>query len=203
MLTMKQVDDRLRRLSGRYTSLNSDVQDMAVAIVAHANDTGDCDRARKLVRCLPPKLRSLLTNWFTEVSPINVKMGKTAAEDTVSLRREGKKNYNPFDIEKAKANVWADDPFKKEPAPELATIATFTASFERLFDKIERDTKDDAGKVSPADIERVKALRAHMRAAFVAFNEAHPVTIYDDLPEQEQEEEANPAEAMAANAANA
>ena len=200
MLTMKQVDDRLGRLAGRYLSINESVQEMAVAIVDHANKTGDCDRARKLVRAVPAKMRSMLKNWFAEVSPINVTMGATAKDDTVSLRSEGKKKYMPFDIEKAKANVWYTDPFKKEPAPTLNTLQTYFDSVDRLFERMERDTKEDANKVEPEQIARVQALRAHLRAAYVEFVKDNPITTYDNLPEQEQEEEPNAAAAMAAAA---
>ena len=48
MLTTKQMDDRIKRIAGRYNKIDVDVQEIAVSIVAHANDTGDCDRARKL-----------------------------------------------------------------------------------------------------------------------------------------------------------
>lgn len=198
MLTMKQVDDRLRRIGKRYTAINSDVQDMAVAIVSHANDTGDCDRARKLVRALPARMRSLLTNWFAEVSPINVTIGKTVVDDKVSLRQEGKKNYMPFDIERAKANLWFEDPFKKEPVAELNTLKTYYDSAERLFERMEKDTQDDAGKVNEADIERVKALRAALRAAFVEFAQGNPIAETNEAEEQVEQE---PAEAMVRAAA--
>ncbi len=169
MLTLKQIDGRIARLSGRYLKINEDVQEIAVSIVSHANDTGDCSRAVRLVRAVPPKMRALLTGWFTEVSPINVRVGKTVKDDKVSLRKEGKRNYNPFDIDKARANLWYEDPFKVAPEPTLATLATFMDKVDRLFDKMERDTKPDAGKVAEDAVEDIRALRSHLRTAYVEF----------------------------------
>lgn len=192
MLTLKQIDGRIPRLRGRYANINNDVQEIAVSLVHHANATGDCDRAKRLIRAIPPKMRSMLKNWFGEVSPINV----STDGEKVSLRKEGKKNYMPFDIERAKANIWYEDPFKMEPEPELNTIETYYNSFERLFDKMERETKDGAEKVDPQSITAVQALRAHLRAAYVEFinsEDAPSVTTFDDLPdaeEQQSEEEA-------------
>lgn len=194
MLTIAQVDDRLKRLSGRYGKINEDVQDMAVAIVSHANDTGDCDRARRLCRAVPPRLRNLLIFWFRNVSPINVTIGRTAVDDKVSLRKEGKKLYNPFDVDKAAANKWFENPFELPQDTSLETTKTYYDSFDRLFDRMARNTKDDAGKIEPDDISSVQALRAFMREQFIRFKEENPI---EEQEMNDDETTADAAEAMA------
>lgn len=170
MLTLKQIDARLKTIGKRYTKINDDVQEIAVSIVNHANDTGDCDRAKKLCRAVPSRLRNLLIFWFQNVSPINVTIGKTVVDDKVSLRKEGKKNYMPFDVERAQANVWYENPFALPADEVLETLETYKQSIERLLDRMEKNTKDDAGKIDPEAVDSVKALRAHMRAAFLSFD---------------------------------
>lgn len=189
MLTMKQVDDRLRRLPGRYDKIGTDVQDMLVAIVNHANDTGDCDRARKIVRCLPARMRGLAKTWFAEVSPIAVTIGKTVNEDSVRLRKEGKKGYNPFDIDKAKANRWDEDPFKSAEAPPQETLQTYYDSTERLLERMSKNAAEDSEKIADADKERVLALRAHMRAAFIEFQQANPIAEQTEEEQEQQDDE--------------
>lgn len=195
MLTMKQVDDRLKRLGGRYGKINDDVQEMLVAIVAHANDTGDCDRARRIVRLLPAKMRGLAKTWLSEVSPIAVTIGKTAAEDSVRLRKEDKKGYMPFDIDRARANKWYEDPFKSDEAPAAETLQTYYDSLERLFERMEKNSKDDSDKLVAEDKAAVAALRAAVRAAFVEYKAGNPVNA------ETEAEETNPAEAMVRAAA--
>lgn len=179
MLTLKQIDSRISSLrKGGYSTVNEKVQEVAVSIVSHANDFNDCSRAPKLVRCVPPQMRPLLVAWFTNVSPINVNLGKTAKDDKVSLRKPFRdkketiatRNYNPFDIDKAKANLWSDNPFNAEPpAQSLKSFNDIVESFSKRFTTMANMTKIDAGKIVPEDIADVQALRACMRDAMLTF----------------------------------
>lgn len=180
MLTLKQIDARITRLTGRYTKINDDVQEILVSIVHHANETGDCDRARKVVRALPSRMRSLAIFWFTNVSPINVTIGKTVVDDKARLRKEDQRNYNAFNLDMARANVWHTNPFELPKDTSLETALTYTESLERLFDRMERNTKDGADKIEPDAVDTVKALRAHMRAAYIAFTQIVDVPTQDN-----------------------
>lgn len=197
MLTLKQIDQRIKTLrKSGYTKVHENVQEVAVSIVSHANDTGDCSRARSLVRVVPASMRPLLVKWFSEVSPINVTIGKTANDDKVRLRKDSQKSYNPFNIEKAKAHNWWENPFAVEtPAKPLKTLKDYYSGMEKMLERFKKEAEDE-DKVQPEDSVRVLAFRAHIRAAFMAFKEQQTLEGW-----VEAEQAADPAEEMARAAA--
>lgn len=207
-LTLAQIDGRIGRLSGRYLKVNEDVQEIAVSIINHANEHGDCSRASTLCRAVPARLRNLLIFWFRNVSPINVTIAKSAKDDKARLRKatnaDGSPNplYNKFDLDKAKANNWFDNPFELPEDNVLMTVGTFKERIERLFTSMDNATKEDSDKVANEDKGDIRAFRDHMRNAYVAYFKDVPVTTYDGLEEDETvSDEPDTVEAMAAAAA--
>jgi hypothetical protein len=206
MLTLKQIDQRLKTLrTSGYNTVNQTVQEVAVSIINHANDYGDASRAPKLARCVPLQMRPLLVAFFENCSPINVTMGKTVKDDKVSLRKEpstdsGKTSkYHPFDIEKAKANNWWENPFKVETEEKpLLTLGDYYTKFENAFKRMVNETKVDTEKVNPDDRENIQALEMHLRNALKQFRSQKAAGQFDTLADDETE---NPAEQMVKAAA--
>lgn len=161
-MNINQIRAAISGLNKRYVNANQQAQLIALAIVRHAKEHGDCSEAPRLVRALPPRLRNMMVGWFTNVSPIGIRMGKTAADDMVKLVQTSNKNYHPFDMAKAEANKWYDDPFAVNPAEKpLDTLTDFRERIQKLFETTLKGIKD--GKFDErytADIEAdVKALR--------------------------------------------
>ena len=202
MLNLKQIDQRISTLrKSGYTKVHQTVQEIAVPIVNHANDTGDCSRARSLVRVVPAKLRPLLVTWFNNVSPINVTIGKTANEDKVRLRKDTQKGFNVFDVAKAQANNWWENPFNVETAAKPPkTLKDYYDAFERQLERYKTEASD-AEKVNPDDAARVLAFRAHMRAAFLEFKDGATLENWAGDEGEQEETTEQPDDAEAAMAA--
>ena len=145
-MELRQIDAAIRGIHKRYENARDAVQTVAVAIVEHAagKGNGDCSRAANLCRALPNHLRRSLVVWFQQVSPINVTMGKTAKDDTSRLRKDDSKLYNPFNIDKARALNWYDNPNDDNPADE-PNIIYGGGVFEDIIKQLDR-MLDNKGK---------------------------------------------------------
>lgn len=157
-MSLKIIKRRVAMVTTNTAKLNDFIHDTAVMIVDHAREHGDSTQALALCLAMPKSYRrSMLVNWFTLVSPINVNIPK----ETVSLRKPDAKQYAFFDMDKANAVKWFElEPEKKETG-EPATLVTqvydsFTSFIERMEKKIiNAKDEDDAIKATLlADLKR-------------------------------------------------
>lgn len=138
-MSLEIIDRRINGIRTSVANINRNVQEVAVLIMQHANGDGrgDCTRAARLARVLPPKLRPQLCKWFEAFSPINVKVGKTVAEDKASYHKPDSKAYNPFNIDGAIANPWYE--FGNEP--KVTEALTRKVWMDKLLDRLDNEMK--------------------------------------------------------------
>lgn len=111
-MNLKQIDAKLGELRGVVANVGDRVQELAVAIIAHAAGAGagDVSRALTLVQALPNSFRReyLLQylKYFGSIG-IDLKGGK------VRVLSRDNKAYRGFDVDGAKANRW-DEPFEAD-----------------------------------------------------------------------------------------
>lgn len=141
------------------------VHAIAVAILVHAKDTGDCSRMAKLVEAMPrSSRRAALIRWTTAFSPVAVTQDKTKGTFRAKLRRVGDKNYNPFNIDGARANPYYDwDKSEDNALAALLVAADANDKIIKLADYLEN--KVNEGKVKADQIAHVTAKVAALRQA--------------------------------------
>lgn len=141
------------------------VHAIACAILVHAKDTGDCSRMAKLVAAMPKSARrAALIRWTTNFSPIAVSQDSTKNTYRAKLRRIGDKNYNPFNVDGARANPYYDwDKSEDNALAALLVAGDANEKIIKLADYLQ--TKVDDGKVKPEDSAAVVAKIAALRQA--------------------------------------
>lgn len=158
------------------------IHDTLVGIVMHADVHRDCTAAHKLVRAVEPQIRSSIVKYLGMVSPINVRMGKTAVDDKASLRKTEQNGYNPFDIDRARAlKYWELETEKK--APKVYNLTSFREDLAALLKRYTEKAKElsDADRISiTQDINTL-----HAAIATNGQREQTPArTDYDTLSEE-------------------
>lgn len=102
-MDLKQIDKGIRELKGIVENVNQRVQGLAVAIISHAKDHGDCSRALTLVNALPSTFRrEFLIRFFRHFGSIGIDV----KGQKVRLISADTKGYRGFDVDGAKANNW-------------------------------------------------------------------------------------------------
>lgn len=141
-MQIAEINRRIAGIRKRRESNRTAIQTVAVGIVEHANDTGDCTAAVRLCRAMEPKLRSQVIRWFGLYSPINVKMGKTAADDKCNLRKEEQNGFNAFNVDGARANNWweVETP---ESAPKVYGLTSFREDVHKVIERYEKKINGD------------------------------------------------------------
>lgn len=144
------------------------VHAIACAILVHAKDTGDCSRMAKLVEAMPKSARRAgLIRWTTAFSPVAVSQDKGKGTYRAKQRRVGDKNYNPYNIDGARANPYYDWD-KSEDNALAALLGTGDANDKiiKLADYLEN--KVNEGKVKAEDKDAVLAKVSALRLATTA-----------------------------------
>jgi len=155
----KAIDEGIRRVIRTGEAFNQRVQSIAVMIVQHAMAHGDCLRAVKLCRAINPHQRNSLVGWFQVVSPINVIMGKSAADDNARFFKEDSPKRNPFNLDKAKMVMWWTDPLGVNPEPKpLEEHGAFWAGLEKYVTKAIADAKKEDAKAKYTEDARAAVL---------------------------------------------
>lgn len=153
-MTLAIIDAGLRGLRQNAANRLANVQRIGLLILAHAAEHGDCSRAAPLMRILPTSERTQLRRWFDTYSPISVRVGKTAADDRASLRKQGDKKHATWNIDGATANPW-HTMAKDEKEQEILNLEAFSgkvaSSLAKLLKSIDKS-------VSEADREAAKAI---------------------------------------------
>lgn len=155
----KKIDAAIAAVKASGAAFNSLVHDTAVAILEHAQKTGDCTRALALVEAMPKSTkRGAVIGWFADYSPI----GMNVKERKVRFHKPEAKAYRPFDVKKAKANPWFErDEVKKEDLPDTTLEQAHKYVFQ-LAAKLQK--RLDEGEVAANDREAVGAVILDLKA---------------------------------------
>jgi hypothetical protein len=157
------IDKGIKWVRSTGAKFDAMVHGIAVAIIVHAKDTGDCSRMAALVTALPKSARrAALIRWATHFSPINVSQDKKTGAFRSKLRRIGDKNYNPFNVDGARVNPYYDwDKSEDNALAALLIAADVNDNVLKMADRFQ--SKLDDGKVAPADVPHVTAKVAALR----------------------------------------
>lgn len=146
--SLRTIDAGIKSVIGHYKKSQDKVQEIALAIMIHAQAYNDCSRAKLLCRAVPARERNSLIGWFSLYSPIGVVMGKTAAEDKGRFIKNTSKFYHDFDIDGAKANNWWDDPLGVNPVntKPLFHAADFFQMVEKMAERALKQASEGNAK---------------------------------------------------------
>lgn len=191
--SIKNIDALISASSKAYGSAHEKVQEAAVAIIVHADQYGDCSRAKTLCRSVPARERNSLIGFLILYSPIGVSMGKTAADDKCRFVRDdsnvmkflpnGEPRKYVFNVEAAKANKWYDDPNRSNPAPKtLNTLGAFYDDLDKMLKRMiaQAQAEDDKNRWTPEarkdlkdQAEEIRTIVNRYRAKHLAANDAN------------------------------
>jgi hypothetical protein len=103
----KSIIARIGLVPKKYAITHAFVQALAVDIVQHAQDYGNCGPALTLARAIPINQARSLILWFMEVSPIGILLSNSKkTKDKVRFIKEGSPARNEFNMDKAKTLDW-------------------------------------------------------------------------------------------------
>ena len=161
--TTASMDKAIGWVRGNGVRFDAVVTALAVAIMQHAKDTGDCTRALRLVEAMPASARrAALVQWFGQYSPIAVTYAKEADKRRVGLRKPGTQGYNAFNIDAAREHPYYEKQVANEEAAMFG-IEDLNEKIVRLADFVAKRIKD--GKVKAADATALRAKVAAIRVA--------------------------------------
>lgn len=164
--TSAGIDAGIAWVKNTGSKFDATVHQVAVAIMRHAKDSGDCSRALKLVLAMPKSARrAALINWFGHFSPINVTMDKDVAKCKVGLRKQDAKLYMPFDVDGADANpfyLWEKEPGVDVPLSSGELNELILKLVKRVSGKM------DKGEVVANDRDNLEAKIKVLREAATA-----------------------------------
>jgi len=152
--SLKAIDKNIALVATNANKLNSLIHTTALAIFDHAKEHGDCTRALALVKAMPASMRrTMLIQWFSDYSPITVKLASGKSPEAVGLNRG--KNANDWNRPAAVATPFYDlaeqNPEDKEY--DLAALIKMVQAISKRIGK-----KIDDGKVAANDIDKAREL---------------------------------------------
>lgn len=158
-VTLKVIDRNIALVRTSGNAFNALVQSTIIAVLLHAQATGDCTRALALVNAMPKSTkRGAVINTFADFSPIGMNLSK----GNVGFHKEGSKLYKPFDIKGAIANPWFErDEVKKEDLPDTTLEQAHKYVFQ-LAAKLQK--RVDAGEVAANDKDAISATIVDLKA---------------------------------------
>jgi len=158
-MELKAINRNIGLVAKAGTKFNELVQTTAVGILVHAQATGDCTAALRLVQAMPKSARrGLLINFFAAYSPIGMNVGT----GKVAFHKPTAKSYKPFDIEGATNNPWYNS---AEANNEDLPDTTLEQTNKMIFGLASRLQKQlDEGHVAANDRETVAEQVAQLKA---------------------------------------
>ena len=136
MTTLIEIDRRLRGFATTTKNYRNNAQSLAVDIIRHAEEHGDCTRALRLCALVGPKDRAHMAAYFTAFSPIKVDV----AAKKVRLSKPDAKSYNDWDVDGALATPWYE--WGKAPSvPKSFNLNSFRADLQKLLKQYEKKIK--------------------------------------------------------------
>lgn len=165
---LKAIDTKIASIRRRTTTLRADIAAVALLIMTHAKEHGDCSRALRIVEAVPQASeRVKLINWFKAFSPINVSWNADASKRRVGYNKPTATSYNEFNLDGAKANVYYE--FGKTDDEETAALLDGPGAntfILKLADRMQK--RVDKGEVAANDKDNVIAKIAALRQAATA-----------------------------------
>jgi hypothetical protein len=166
---LRGIDRAIKQIGGVAENLNERIQEVAVAIVEHANGAGNGDMSRALTLCKTvSRYRTLnvayLIGWFRYFGNANINLKADDGAGKVSLISKDSKAYRGgFDVDGARANNWQDafddkgnrSTWYSGPAPAdfqpmtVGDLANRMHNFVKNTTKLLTDTKEVKGKEVP------------------------------------------------------
>lgn len=162
------IDRAIKSIAGVAGNLNERIQDVAVAIVVHAEGPGNGDMSRalalvKTVNRFKTLNSAYLIGWFRHFGNANINLRANDGAGKVSLISKDSKVYRGFDVAGAKANnwneaydndgnksAWYQGPPPPEFVPEtVGDIAERMRRFVKNTAKLLTETKTVNGKDVP------------------------------------------------------
>lgn len=158
-MNLREINAGIKRVQRSSAALNTLIQSIAVGCIIHAQATGDCTPALRLVQAMPKShRRGLLVTYFSRYSPI----GMNVTSNKCGLHKVGSKAYNAFNVDGARANNWYESP---EAAKEDLPDTTLETARNVVYGTIKRLQKRlDDGDVVEADAPAITALIAGLTA---------------------------------------
>lgn len=155
------IDAGIKWVRAAGKNFDSYVHQIAVAIIRHTKEHGNCTRALQLVLAMPKSARrSALITWFRAFSPINVTMAKDVKDCKVGLLKNDSPRYNAFNVEGAALTPYYE--YEKEPGVDTEfTSGEMNDLIERMVKRIM--TKLEEGKVAANDRDNIEAKLAVLR----------------------------------------
>jgi len=139
-MLLNQIDSGIRGIRVSRANYNKNTQALALAIIRHAKEHGDCSRALYLTRALGKREQSQMVNYFAAFSPIKVTLGKTLKDDKYKFAERDAKTFNDFNLEGAELTHWLD--YGKEKAPPKAfNLNSFRTDLQKVLKKYEDKIK--------------------------------------------------------------
>lgn len=157
-MDLKKIDDGINGLRTSRKHYLAKTQELAIAIMQHAKDHGDCSRALKLTLVCGKREQGQMIAFFTAFSPINVVIGKTATENKCNLRKPDNKKFTNFDIDGAAAIHWLDYAKPKKPPKEFS-LTTFREDLQKLIKRYETLVKEGKADDGEDIINDIAAFR--------------------------------------------
>lgn len=161
------VNSAIKAVAKSAGAYNAAVQTAILAVIRHSQAYDDCTGAGRLLAAMPrSNRRSLVIAHFAQFSPINVR--KDGDEFKASLRKQGDKAYNAYNVEGAAALNWWERP-EADKLPDVLDLNAIKGDFDN-FIKRELGKADKAKAEAEAHPEgssnRVNGLReaAEMRS---------------------------------------
>lgn len=181
-MQLAQIDTGIRGIKTSRANYVKNTQILALAIMRHAKEHGDCSRALYLVRAVGKKEQSQLIKWFMAFSPVKVTLGKTPKDDKYRFSEKDAKTYNDFNLEGAEAVHWLEYDKPKAP-PKSFNLNSFRTDLQKLLKKYEAHIK--AGECG--DSADVDADIAAFRAAAADRGKAVPTPVVSELTDLAEE----------------
>jgi len=161
---LKAIDKGIARVRGVFGNANELVHALAVAILVHDKEHGDCTRALELVKSIPNRNQPDLVKWFGFYGNI----GMDVKNDKVRHIAKDSKTFNdtPTDklIEQARVKPWYDAASVPGNAPTIVPItlgsinADILSMTDRLRKRINGETTSDKRPLQLTKKERETAL---------------------------------------------
>lgn len=147
----KEINTRIANVKRFTNKWNQYIHETAVMIMEHAvgEGSGDCSRAFNLYNAMgSARRREFLILWFQRYSPIKIQPTTDDKPGKAYFRKEKSKEYNPFNIDAAKANPWYSLAELEKADAKAAKLMTLGESEKAILAYV--------GKIRAKQIEQMK-----------------------------------------------
>lgn len=150
----KTLKTRIASIKTRSKKLDSDIHDVAVGCLEHAQEHGNFTPCGDLVNAMGRSARREdIKAWFAFFGPVKFERDSNKA----TKRKTTDEQYRPFDVEKARKTPFWELIQDKPPEP-----VAYTDIIGKLWAGIKRAEKAREEGLFVGDFERVETLKAQL-----------------------------------------